>query len=180
MHAFIYILCHCIHIIHVIYPICIHVFMYFYVVNKLKLKLILHQMNNIIIPPHLISFNSFLHGIKAAETKQSVQSGSSPSKAQSSNEVDLEIAKMVQQKTVMASSPRKGTSEVPVVQEKTVMASSPSEVDLEIAKMVQQKTVMASSPRKGTSEEPVVLHIWDFAGHDLYYTTHQVCTKYKF
>ena len=42
MHAFIYILCHCIHIIHVIYP-HIHVNMYVYsckyVVNKLKLKL---------------------------------------------------------------------------------------------------------------------------------------------
>ena len=54
--------------------------------------------------------------------------------------------------------------------------SQPSnEVDLEIAKMVQQKDVMASSPKKRTAEEPVVLHIWDFAGHDLYYTTHQVC-----
>ena len=53
--------------------------------------------------------------------------------------------------------------------------SQPSnEVDLEIAKMVQQKAVMASSPRKRTAEEPVVLHIWDFAGQDLYYTTHQV------
>ena len=41
--------------------------------------------------------------------------------------------------------------------------------------MVQQKDVMASSPKKRTAEEPVVLHIWDFAGHDLYYTTHQVC-----
>ena len=43
MHAFIYILCHCIHIIHVIYP-HIHVNMYVmysckYFVNKLKLKL---------------------------------------------------------------------------------------------------------------------------------------------
>ena len=53
--------------------------------------------------------------------------------------------------------------------------SQPSnEVDLEIAKMVQQKAVTALSPRKRTSEEPMVLHIWDFAGHDLYYTTHQV------
>ena len=58
--------------------------------------------------------------------------------------------------------------------------SQPSnEVDLEIAKMVQQKDVMASSPRKRTAEEPVVLHIWDFAGHDLYYTTHQVRTTNK-
>ena len=51
-----------------------------------------------------------------------------------------------------------------------------NEVDPEIAKMVQEKAVTALSPRKRTSEEPMVLHIWDFAGHDLYYTTHQVCT----
>ena len=51
---------------------------------------------------------------------------------------------------------------------------SSNEVDLDIAKMVQQKTVEGVSPRKGASEEPIVLHIWDFAGQDLYYTTHQV------
>ena len=49
-----------------------------------------------------------------------------------------------------------------------------NEVDLEIAQMVQEKAKITLSPRKQKSEDPVVLHIWDFAGHDLYYTTHQV------
>ena len=50
-----------------------------------------------------------------------------------------------------------------------------SEVDLDIAKMVQEKTVSASPSKKVISEESIMLHIWDFAGQDLYYTTHQVC-----
>ena len=52
-----------------------------------------------------------------------------------------------------------------------------NEVDIDIAKMVQQKTITGSSPTKTkrASEQPIILHIWDFAGHDLYYTTHQVC-----
>ena len=50
-----------------------------------------------------------------------------------------------------------------------------NEEDLEIAKMVQQRATLASSPRKGTSDEPMIFHIWDFAGNDAYYTTHQVC-----
>ena len=48
-----------------------------------------------------------------------------------------------------------------------------SEVDLDIAKMVQEKTVSASPSKKVISEESIMLHIWDFAGQDLYYTTHR-------
>lgn len=32
-----------------------------------------------------------------------------------------------------------------------------------------------SSTQECSQKETVVLNIWDFAGHSVYYTTHQVC-----
>ena len=47
------------------------------------------------------------------------------------------------------------------------------EIDLDIAKLVQKKQQTDSSFTEA-SEEPMKIHIWDFAGQELYYTTHQV------
>ena len=47
------------------------------------------------------------------------------------------------------------------------------EIDLDIAKLVQTKQQTDSSLTEG-SDEPINIHIWDFAGQELYYTTHQV------
>ena len=54
----------------------------------------------------------------------------------------------------------------------------PKEIDIDIAKLVQKKTVSTSPSKKVNSDEPLMLHIWDFAGQDLYYTTHQVSRVY--
>ena len=47
----------------------------------------------------------------------------------------------------------------------------------DISVLLQNK--IESSKKGGDSsknrEEGISLHIWDFAGHELYYTTHQVC-----
>ena len=45
-----------------------------------------------------------------------------------------------------------------------------TELDPDISNLVMEK--LQSSAEE--DEEPLTMHIWDFAGHELYYTTHQV------
>ena len=53
------------------------------------------------------------------------------------------------------------------------------EIDMDIAKLVQKKQETGPS-LSGRSEEPIKIHIWDFAGQELYYTTHQVTEFHLF
>ena len=69
---------------------------------------------------------------------------------------------------------------------KTVRAKTPKltpmtqpEIQPDISELLEKKiksTKSSKSPESTstTSEESISLHIWDFAGHELYYTTHQV------
>ena len=57
--------------------------------------------------------------------------------------------------------------------EPTMETHAEEEIDLDIAKLVQKKQETDPSFTE-TSEEPMKIHIWDFAGQELYYTTHQV------
>ena len=59
-------------------------------------------------------------------------------------------------------------------------SKTPSKTEPKLASDVSSLVIKVGSPRKPgdsfvQSEEDVMsLHIWDFAGHELYYTTHQV------
>ena len=65
-------------------------------------------------------------------------------------------------------------SSIPVkYNEDATEAHAVKEIDMEIAKLVQAKQESDSS-LTDTAEEPMKIHIWDFAGQELYYTTHQV------
>ena len=57
--------------------------------------------------------------------------------------------------------------------ESTTETHAGEEIDLDIAKLVQKKQQTDPSFTEA-SEEPMNIHIWDFAGQELYYTTHQV------
>ena len=48
------------------------------------------------------------------------------------------------------------------------------EIDMDIAKLVQEKQTADPRSTMKSSEGPMKIHIWDFAGQELYYTTHQV------
>ena len=47
------------------------------------------------------------------------------------------------------------------------------EVGMDIAKLVKTKQLTDPSSTEA-SEDSMKIHIWDFAGQELYYTTHQV------
>ena len=55
----------------------------------------------------------------------------------------------------------------------------PAKISPDISQLLQTQVksppVSTVSPVK---EEPPSLHIWDFAGHELYYTTHQVSNTF--
>ena len=64
--------------------------------------------------------------------------------------------------------------------EGALSGDTPAQRDAKIISDVSDLVVKIGSPRKPgdphikKDEEGMSLHIWDFAGHDLYYTTHQV------
>ena len=65
----------------------------------------------------------------------------------------------------------KPTDSSPKTQQKEAM------IHPDISVLLKQKI---ESTKKGEDssknrEEGISFHIWDFAGHELYYTTHQVC-----
>ena len=47
-------------------------------------------------------------------------------------------------------------------------------VGMEIAELVKKKQEAGPRKSKQPTEEAIKIHIWDFAGQELYYTTHQV------
>ena len=51
---------------------------------------------------------------------------------------------------------------------------------MDIARLVQRKQRSDPSNQSETTEEPMKIHIWDFAGQELYYTTHQVIDNSAF
>ena len=55
----------------------------------------------------------------------------------------------------------------------SVEPQAEEEIDMEIAKLVNTKSELDPTLTE-TTEEPMKIHIWDFAGQELYYTTHQV------
>ena len=64
--------------------------------------------------------------------------------------------------------------------ERTVSNKTPTRTEPKLTRDVSELVIKIASPRKPgdphitKDEEVVSLHIWDFAGHELYYTTHQV------
>ena len=65
-------------------------------------------------------------------------------------------------------------------EERTVGSKTPTRTESKLSRDVSDLVIKIGSPRKpgdphiSKEEEVVSLHIWDFAGHELYYTTHQV------
>ena len=65
-------------------------------------------------------------------------------------------------------------------QQRAVSSNRPSKTEPRLTPDVSNLVVKIVSPRKPgaphikTDEEVMNLHIWDFAGHELYYITHQV------
>ena len=57
---------------------------------------------------------------------------------------------------------------------------TPTKIESKLSPDVSNLVIKIGSPRKPgdplvkKEEEVMDLHIWDFAGHELYYTTHQV------
>ena len=54
-----------------------------------------------------------------------------------------------------------------------VETQAEEQIDMDIAKLVKTKQELDPDLTEST-EEPMKIHIWDFAGQELYYTTHQV------
>ena len=50
----------------------------------------------------------------------------------------------------------------------------PSEAKTELAPVISNLVMEKLKSSAEEDEEPLTMHIWDFAGHELYYTTHQV------
>ena len=106
----------------------------------------------------MISIETFLCALSVKRTRaaltydesSSVGAGFQPSQVETDQQIHPEISELLTKKI-----------------ESTKKQSLPNITETETA----------STSQNGLSikkEEPVNLHIWDFAGHELYYTTHQV------
>ena len=89
---------------------------------------------------------------KPEEKFSIVKSSRKPITIRVEKEIDPNISKLLKHKLKLESK----QSEPPSAQKRKVKSDAHS----------------AQSTKK--EEEPLKLHIWDFAGHELYYTTHQV------
>ena len=77
----------------------------------------------------------------------------------------------------------KSTSHAPTTSqaqdERTVVETQVEEqIDMDIAKLVKTKQELDPDLTESTGE-PIKIHIWDFAGQELYYTTHQVFELFR-
>ena len=126
----------------------------------------IHQwLSALILTQLLSSFTAFSNPGRGSESgtrsqslqgerkMQVVRSKLKKTPTKTERKINPEISKVLEEKIYLATKEQKSTSTSPA---KPGTRSSRSALDTK------------------KSEEAVSLHIWDFAGHELYYTTHQV------